>query len=398
MTAKPHVLIAGAGIGGLAAALALLRRGFSVEIYEQAAELAEVGAGVQIAANGSRVLIDLGLKAAMERVVCEAALKEVRIWNTGQTWKLFDLGKDSIERFGAPYWFVHRGDMHRALLDGVLALAPNAIHTGRRVTGYADDGSKVTLSLDCGGKATGDALIGADGVHSILRQQMFAATKSEFLGIISWRGLAPMDKVPPELRRPVGTNWVGPGGHVIMYPLRRGEILNFVGFGEREDWKIESWTEKGSKEECAADFRNWHPLVHEIIANVEQPFKWALVGREPMPHWTKGRVTLLGDACHPTLPFLAQGANMALEDGLVLARCLEAYSDVATALQRYEAVRIERTTRIVNGSAETGRRFHNPTLADPAAAIAFVDREWQPDKVRLRYDWLFEYDARTVAV
>ena len=398
MTAKPHVLIAGAGIGGLAAALALLRRGFSVEIYEQAAELAEVGAGVQIAANGSRVLIDLGLKAAMERVVCEAALKEVRIWNTGQTWKLFDLGKDSIERFGAPYWFVHRGDMHRALLNAVLALAPNAIHTGRRVTGYADDGSKVTLSLDCGGKATGDALIGADGVHSILRQQMFAATKSEFLGIISWRGLAPMDKVPPELRRPVGTNWVGPGGHVIMYPLRRGEILNFVGFGEREDWKIESWTEKGSKEECAADFRNWHPLVHEIIANVEQPFKWALVGREPMPHWTKGRVTLLGDACHPTLPFLAQGANMALEDGLILARCLEAYSDVATALKRYEAVRIERTTRIVNGSAETGRRFHNPTLADPAAAIAFVDREWQPDKVRLRYDWLFEYDARTVAV
>lgn len=398
MTAKPHVLIAGAGIGGLAAALALLRRGFTVEIYEQAAELAEVGAGVQIAANGSRVLIDLGLKAAMERVVCEAALKEVRIWNTGQTWKLFDLGKDSIERFGAPYWFVHRGDMHRALLDGVLALAPSSIHTGRRVTGYDDDGTKVTLKLDGGARVQGDALIGADGVHSVLRQQMFAATRSEFLGIISWRGLAPMSKVPPELRRPVGTNWVGPGGHVIMYPLRRGEILNFVGFGEREDWKVESWTEKGSKEECAADFKNWHPLVHEIIANVDQPFKWALVGREPMPHWTKGRVTLLGDACHPTLPFLAQGANMALEDGLVLARCLEAYADVTTALKRYESVRIERTTKIVNGSAETGRRFHNPTLADPAAAIAFVDREWQPDKVRLRYDWLFEYDARTVAL
>ena len=408
MPSKPHILIAGAGIGGLAAALALLQRGFPVDIYEQAPELAEVGAGVQIAANGSRVLIDLGLKAAMERVVCVAALKEVRIWNTGQTWKLFDLGRDSIERFGAPYWFVHRGDMHRALLDAVRARSPGAIHTGRRVTGFEDDGSQVTLTLDGGplagrsgaspDAAVGDALIGADGVHSTLRQQMFAATKSEFLGIISWRGLAPMEKVPPEMRRPVGTNWVGPGGHVITYPLRGGAILNFVGFGERQDWKVESWTEKGTHAECAADFKRWHPIVHEIIATVDQPYKWALVGRAAMPAWTRGRVTLLGDACHPMLPFLAQGANQALEDGLVLARCLEAYSDVGQALQRYEAARIERTTRIVDGSAETGRRFHNPTLADPAAAIAFVGDEWQPDKVRQRYDWLFEYDATKVAV
>ena len=291
----------------------------------------------------------------MERVVCAAAQKEVRIWNTGRTWKLFDLGKDSIERFGAPYWFVHRGDLHRALLDAVHALDPATVRTGRRVTGFEDDGHRVTLRLAggelaggelAGGESvTGEALIGADGVHSTLRQQMFEATKSDFLGIISWRGLAPMDKLPPELRRPVGTNWVGPGGHVITYPLRRGDILNFVGFGERTDWKVESWTEKGSKAECAADFQRWHPLVHEIIANVDQPFKWALVGRAALPRWTKGRVTLLGDACHPTLPFLAQGANMALEDGVVLARCLEAHADIATALQHYEAARIERTTQ-----------------------------------------------------
>lgn len=191
---------------------------------------------------------------------------------------------------------------------------------------------------------------------------------------------------------------VGPGGHVITYPLRRGEIMNFVGFGERDDWKIESWTEKGTKAECAADFQGWHPLVHQIIAVLDQPYKWALVGRAPLAAWTKGRVTMVGDACHPMLPFLAQGANQALEDALVLARCLDAHTDVAVALARYEVLRLERTTKIVNGSVESGRRFHNPTLADPAAAIAYVDREWQPDKVRMRYDWLFEYNAGKVAV
>ena len=398
MTDRPHILIAGAGIGGLAAALALLQRGFTVGVYEQAAELAEVGAGVQIAANGSRVLIALGLEPAMRRVVCEASMKEVRLWDSGQTWKLFDLGVDSIARFGAPYWFVHRGDLHRALLEAVRERAPTAIRTGARVTGFVDDGRRVRLTLDGGGIAEGGALICADGVHSRLRQHMFGAATPEFLGIISWRGLAPMAKLPAELRRPVGTNWVGPGGHVITYPLRGGAIMNFVGFGERPDWRVESWTEKGTHAECAADFKGWHPLVHDIIASVDQPYKWALVGRPPMPAWSKGRVTLLGDACHPMLPFLAQGANSALEDGMIVARCLDAHADIESALQRYQSARIERTTKIVDGSSATGKRFHNATLADPTSAADYVDREWQPEKVRLRYDWLFEYDATTVAL
>ncbi len=398
MTDKPHILIAGAGIGGLAAALALLQRGFRISVFEQAPELMEVGAGVQIAANGSRLFMALGLREAMERVVCPAEMKEVRIWNTGQTWKLFDLGADSIARFGAPYWFVHRGDMHRVLMNAVLALEPSAIHAGKRCVGFHDDGAGVTLELAGGETVRGDAVIGADGVHSTIRHLLFEAGKPEYMGIICWRGLARMEDLPEELRRPVGTNWVGPGGHVITYPLRRGEIMNFVGFGERDDWKVESWTEKGTKAECAADFPRWHPLVHEIIAKVDQPFKWAMVGRAPMTAWTKGRVTLLGDACHPMLPFLAQGANAALEDGIILGRCLDAYQDVGTALQRYEAARVERTTKIVEGSLANARRFHNPALADPQEAINYVDTEWQPDKVRMRYDWLFEYDATTVDV
>jgi len=390
---KPHVLIAGAGIGGLTAALALLQRGYDVDVYEQAPQLMELGAGVQIAANGSRIFIHLGLRDAFEAVVCQAAGKEVRIWNSGQIFKLFDLGEDSVRRFGAPYWFVHRGDMHTILKDAVLALKPDAIHTSARCTGYSQTGDRVVLEIADGRRPEGDLLIGADGVHSMLRQQMFDPSKSEFMGIVAWRGLARRDRLSADLQRLVGTNWVGPGGHVITYPIHRGEWLNFVGFGERDDWRVESWTEKGTKEECAADFVNWNPAVHEIISQLDQPFKWALVSRSPLQTWAKGRATLLGDACHPTLPFLAQGAIMALEDSIVLARCLDAFPDVEEALQRYQNARVERATKIVLGSTESGKRFHNRVLADPDAAVAFMEREWAPDKVRTRYDWLFEYDA-----
>lgn len=396
--AKPHILIAGAGIGGLTAALALLRRGFDVDVYEQAPQLLEFGAGIQIAANGSRLLIHLGLEDEMRRVAKEAAGKEVRIWNTGQTFKLFDLGEDSVRRFGAPYWFVHRGDLNAVLRDAVLALKPNAIHTGARCLGFSQAGGRVTLEIEGGRKAEGDVLIAADGVHSRMRQQMFDSAQSEFMGIIAWRGLIPMKSLSPELQRPVGTNWVGPRGHVITYPVRAGELLNFVGFGERDDWRGESWNEKGSKAECAADFPGWNDYVHEMIAKTDQPYKWALIGRAPLQTWTKGHVALLGDACHPTLPFLAQGAIMAIEDGVVLARCLDAYDDIGAALAAYQNARVDRATKIVIGSTEAGKRFHNPILADATAAVGYMEREWAPEKVRSRYDWLFEYDATTIPI
>jgi salicylate hydroxylase len=390
---KPHVLIAGAGIGGLTAALSLLQRGYDVDVYEQASRLLEFGAGIQIAANGSRVLIALGLEEQLKRVVSEAAGKEVRIWNTGRAFKLFDLGADSVRRFGAPYWFVHRGDLHAILRDAVLALKPDAIHTSSRCMGFEEKGERVVMLLQDGRRIEGDCIVGADGVHSRLRQQMFDAGKSEFMGIIAWRGLAPRKELSADLQRLVGTNWVGPGGHVITYPVHGGELLNFVGFGERTDWTEENWNTPGTKEECAADFQNWNPLVHEIIQKVDQPYKWALVGRAPLQTWTQGRVTLMGDACHPTLPFLAQGAIMAIEDGFVLARCLDAEPDVAAALKKFQDARVERTTKIVNGSTAAGKRFHNPILADADAAVGYMEREWAPEATRTRYDWLFEYDA-----
>lgn len=391
-----HVLIAGGGIGELAAALALLKRGFDVDVYEQALEQREVGAGVQLSANGIRVLHELGVHEALRALACEAAGKEVRLWNTGQTWKLFDLGAQSVERYGFPYFLVYRPDLLAVLADGVLREKADAIHLGARCTGFEQSARGVTLQFE-GGEARGDVLIGADGVRSRIREVLFGPDRPRFTGFVSWRGTIPMAGLPAHMRRLVGTNWIGPGSHVVHYPVHRGEYINFIGTVERDDWQVESWTARGTREECHADFRGWHDDIHRMIDGVETPYKWALMGRAPMEQWSSGRVTLLGDACHPMLPAYAQGANMALEDAYVLARAL-ADGGIEQALARYENARRERTAKVVNGSAENMRRFQDRSMADPAAAQDYVDREWAEERVKSRYEWLFTYDVTSVVV
>jgi salicylate hydroxylase len=392
-----RILIVGAGIGGLTAALALLREGHEVEVCEQAAELAELGAGVQISANGARVLFALGLDDALRKVWCEPVGKEIRLWNTGETWKLFDLGAESVARYGAPYFMMHRADLHGVLIDAVRGVRPDAIRLESRATGFADDGTRVTLQLADGARVSGDALIGADGVHSRIRNILVGDDKPTFTGIMAWRGLVPAEKLPAHMRRNVGVNWVGPGGHVINYFLKGGALFNFVGIVER-DWRVESWTERGTREDCAADFPGWNADIHAVIRNIETPYKWALLSREPLTRLAWGRVALLGDAAHPTLPMLGQGANMAIEDGMVLARCVAAYPDVEIALARYDAARVERTAQLVRGANAAAKRFHNPALADAAGARAYVSAEWSEARTKERYDWIFSYDATRVAL
>jgi salicylate hydroxylase len=399
MANTPRILIAGAGIGGLTAALALLKQGFDVEVYEQAGELKEVGAGLQLSANATRVLHLLGVGEAVRSVACEPAGKEIKLWNTGQTWKLFDLGAESVKRYGAPYFMLYRPDLHNVLVEAVRREKPSAIHLNSKCIGVTQRNGQVELELQNGSTAVGDALIGADGVHSKVREELFGADKARFTGIIAWRGVVPMERLPARLRRLVGLNWIGPGSHVINYPLRRGELFNFAGYVEGSHWQVESWSERGSLEECAADFQGWHDDIQTVIGHLEQPYKWAVMTREPMAQWTVGHISLLGDACHPTVPFLAQGAAMAIEDAFVLARCFEKYApDVGAALRQYERARIERTTKIVQGSSEMTKRFHNKLLADPAEAENYVSREWTQERIEARYNWLFSYDVTQAAI
>ena len=396
---KPHFLIAGGGIGGMAAALSLLRKGFDVDIYEQAQEYREVGAGIQISPNGNRAADYLGVFSALQAMSCDAAGKEIRLWNSGRTWKLFDLGDEALERYGYPYLTVYRPDLLQVLTDAVRVLKPNALHLHAKVINYTQADGQVALHLESGAKVTGDVLIGADGVHSGIRNILHGESKAEFSGMMAWRAVIPMERLPAHMTRSVATNWVGPGAHVVCYPVRFGRLMNFVATVSRSDWQIESWMSEGSAQECRKDFEGWHEDIQTMITNAPSLFKWALIVRPPMQSWTIGHATLLGDACHATLPFLAQGAVMSLEDAVVLGRSFEAYgTDPGEALKRYERARIDITRKKVLGATANTERFHNPALATEAGAQAYIDEQWSRAAILERYEWIFNDDVTKSAI
>ncbi|OYU87148.1 MAG: monooxygenase [Bradyrhizobiaceae bacterium PARB1] len=389
-----HILIAGAGIAGLCTAIALMQRGFRVTIFEQAETLRETGAGVQISPNGTRGLASLGVLDAVRDLAVEPAAKTIRLWNSGETWSLFDLGSMSVAEYGFPYLMVHRGDLQTTLVNAVIQHDPSAIRQGAGVVAVDDRADGVTVSLSNGQRIEGDILIGADGIHSAVRAAVFGAGPAHFTGCVAWRGVIPSSRLPSHIRLDIGTNWVGPGRHVVTYPLRRGELFNFVGVVERSGWETESWTAKGTREECAGDFTGWHPDVHVLIDNIDVHYRWALMSRPPMEQWSKRRVVLVGDACHPMLPFMAQGAVMAIEDAVTLARCLAVNrGDHGAAFLAYEQERVTRANRCVVEAEHNRNIFHNERLMNAEDAVHYVSSQWNETKVRNRYHWLFSYDA-----
>jgi salicylate hydroxylase len=399
MASVGRIVVIGGGIGGLTAALALLRQGLEVEVHEQSSELKEVGAGVQIGANGTRVLHALGLAKPLERSQVIPCGKEARLWNTGQSWKTLDLGAISVERYGSPHIMMHRGDLHAVLVDAIRAIKPGVVQLGQRCVALTQNSECVEVRFEGGRTAKAGLVIGADGIHSKVRRALFGEGSPQFTGCVAWRGLVPMHRLPRHLARNTATSWLGPAGHVLHYPVRRGELMNFIAFVERTDWRVESWTVAGTIAELANDFLGWHADVHDIIRHIDVPYKWALWVRPPMERWSVGRVTLLGDACHPTLPFLGQGAVMAIEDAYVLAGCLTKYAgDPATALAKYESARRDRTAAVVRASTETRNRAFDHALADAEGVRAYLAREWEQGPVMARYDKVYAYDATSVPI
>ena len=399
MNQSKNVVIVGGGIGGLTAALALLRRGIDVQVYDQSNQLKEIGAGIQISSNGSRVLFALGLEDALAKVQVRPERRVLRHWSTGETWNWFDLGDRSIERFGTPHLMLHRGDLHGLLANAVRSLKPDAITLNKPCVAVSSHDGYADATFEDGSVLQAPYVIGADGIHSKVRVCLFGPSKPVFTGCIAWRGLIRMDRLPPHLAMMVGVNWLGPHGNVLHYPVRRGELMNFVSMSERTDWQVESWSTAGEKQELRNDFRGWHADVQLMIDEIETPYKWAMMIREPMERWSKGRITLLGDACHPTLPFLGQGGVMSIEDAYVVAACLDKYfGEPEVAFARYEDIRKDRTSMVVRKASENKKSAFEPRLANKELVAVEVAREWQQVRLRERMDWLYSYDATAIAI
>ena len=330
----------------------------------------------------------LGLADALEAVAFLPASGQMRDWSSGDTIVETELGDGLRRRYGYPYYHIHRADLVGALAAAARAEPRIALHTGAEVGCIAQSADAVLLAAG-GERCRGRALIGADGIHSTVRAFLFGPEAPTFTGTVAWRGLVPATRLPEGFVRPVSSNWLGPGGHVVHYYVRGGALVNCVCVVEKEGWERESWTERGDIEELRQDFAGWHEGVRRLIEAMAPGacYKWALFDRPPMAQWGKGRVTLLGDACHATLPFMAQGAAMAVEDGAVLAECLAADGDVEAGLKRYEELRRARSARIQTGSRRNAQLFH---MRGQAAA----ERNRTLGASRSRtLDWLYRYDA-----
>lgn len=348
---SPRVAIIGGGIGGLFAANAMIAQGLEVSVYEQAPELGEVGAGFYVTPNSVRQLQRVGLGDAVEK------------WGA-----LVGEGSEYLRHDGTPIAPVQVEDasgwnatygMHRADFVDLLAapLPDGIVHCGYRGTGFRQTEEAATVTFDNGAEIEADVVVAADGIHSSLRPNVFPPSTPVFHGTISYRGLVARDRLP-DWPMDRWLMWAGPSKHFLVFPVRHGEMVNYVGFVPTDEEMKESWSAPGDPDKLRAEFKGWDPRIEHLLEQVDHTFRWALYDREPLPTWTKGRLTLLGDAAHPMLPHLGQGANQAIEDGMALAILLSQTdkASVPGALLAYEKLRRERVAEVVLGARQNGLR------------------------------------------
>lgn len=387
-------IIVGGGIGGLTAALCLHHHGIEIEVHEQAAEIKEVGAGIQISPNAMKVFAELGIDQALERVAfCPQAIV-MRMGESGMRLIRTPLSGTIEHRTGSPYLHVHRADLIAALRDAVDDRIPGALKLGSVISGYSQTGASVQGQCSKGGTIDGDILIGADGIHSSIREYMHGPDEPAFTGNVAWRAVVPIERLGANAPEPVASIWMGRGKHAVTYLLRRGTLANLIAVVERNDWSKESWTERGHKDNALADFAGWHPSVTTILQKSEKLFRWALFDRAPLQSWVEGRVALMGDAAHPMLPFMAQGAAMAIEDAWALAAKVAQSADVQTGLANYQSLRFDRATAVQTKSRANAKTFHQSSVAGRIRNYGpiWLAGRLAPKIGLQRQDWVYKYN------
>ena len=396
----PHgglkILIAGGGIGGITLALALRQRGIEALLFEQAKAFSQVGAGIQLSANATRVLRTLGLGDALARVAVYPEGRDYRAWDDGDRLYWTPLGQRAESHFGAPYYHAHRADLLDVLLGG---LGDQGFRLNSHLDRFEQDAHGVTITLADGSTATGDVLIGADGIHSTVRAQLFGRELPRYTGNVAWRGLVPAERVAHlDLGRVTGV-WMGPNRSIVQYYVAARRTFNWIGISRSEQPARESWLAEGRIEDALAEYTGWHDTIRTIIAATPRALRQALYDREPLPDWRVGRVVLLGDAAHPMMPFYAQGAAQSIEDAYVLAGCLAASpEEPVAALERYVRLRQPRTAWM----QELSRQEEELYQMTDAAAIADRNARMRVNRVPEsatfppEQERLYGYDAGAV--
>ncbi len=402
MSETRHALIAGAGIGGLAAALALARAGLRVTILEQAAELVETGAGLQLSPNASGLLDRLGILRRLDGLALYPERLRVRSGATGSDLMSMPLGRAAQARWGAPTLVAHRADLQSALLAAVSEHTNITLRKGVQITGLVQDGPLVRVETfsDAGISAIcGDLLVGADGLHSRVRSILYRKSTPVFSGRVAWRALIPAEQAPAFARQPETGLWLGSRAHLVHYPLRQASEVNIIAIVD-DQWRDtktgEFWSSRGLAHEIGQRFDHWHRDARRLIEGVADWRRWPLFDCEPLPRWSSGHVTLLGDAAHAMLPFFAQGAAQAIEDAGALGEAFSAQAggpvSTTRALAEYDRRRVARAARVQKASRQQGTIYHLP---GPAALIRDMGmRALPPEAVMARFDWLYAFPPR----